>query len=366
MKRVCIGPIQDGKAGGIDRYILNLFENTRDEPIAFDFFTDAVHPELQAYLQERSAGLIPVSSLAHPIRQYREYRALFRSRQYDTAYFNISTALCIFGPLAAKRSGIPKIIIHSHAAGYDASSPILRAVMTFLHKVCKIVLYRFGTDFYACSESAGLWMFPKKTVRGDRFRVVNNAIHARAYAFDADTRAEVRAEYGLENRFVVGHIGNFLYPKNHTFLLDVFAEICRRDDDAMLLLVGDGALFDTMRDKAKSLGVFERVVFAGRHMNASDFLQAMDVFAFPSNFEGLGIAAVEAQAAGLRCVCSEFVPKETAVTNLCVTVPISSSDSVSQWAQTLLEAKGADRPDTGQALSDAGFDIDTMDYSKLL
>ena len=84
MKRVCIGPIQDGKAGGIDRYILNLFENTRDEPIAFDFFTDAVHPELQAYLQERSAGLIPVSSLAHPIRQYREYRALFRSRQYDT------------------------------------------------------------------------------------------------------------------------------------------------------------------------------------------------------------------------------------------------------------------------------------------
>ena len=271
MKRVCIGPIQDGKAGGIDRYILNLFENTRDEPIAFDFFTDAVHPELQAYLQERSAGLIPVSSLAHPIRQYREYRALFRSRQYDTAYFNISTALCIFGPLAAKRSGIPKIIIHSHAAGYDASSPILRAVMTFLHKVCKIVLYRFGTDFYACSESAGLWMFPKKTVRGDRFRVVNNAIHARAYAFDADTRAEVRAEYGLENRFVVGHIGNFLYPKNHTFLLDVFAEICRRDDDAMLLLVGDGALFDTMRDKAKSLGIFERVVFAGRHMNASDF-----------------------------------------------------------------------------------------------
>lgn len=365
MKTICIGPVQDGKAGGIDRYILSLYDHVPDQKCTFDFFSDADRAELRSVLRPGS-GLFPVGTLSHPLRQYRAFCAAFREKRYDVAYFNISTALCFLGPLAAKRCGVPRIIIHSHAAGYDAANPIVRKGMTLLHRVCRQFLFRLGTAFYACSRTAGEWMFPPCVTRGERFRVIPNAIAAKSFAFSPGKRKEMRRIYALEDRFVIGHIGNFLYPKNHSFLLEVFAKVAECDPDATLLLVGDGPLLTAVQEQAKALGVSERVVFAGRHMNASDFLQAMDVFAFPSNFEGLGIAAVEAQAAGLPCLCSEFVPPETAITPLFCAVPISKPDSVSQWAAQILRQKNADRPDMQKVISDAGYDIDTIDFMEIL
>lgn len=366
MKRVLIGPIIDGKAGGIDRYILNLFQSLQGEYAEFDFFSSQISEPLQEHLEQHGAEIFATGSFLHPLHQYRAFQQIFNQQTYDTAYFNLSTALGIVGPLAAKRCGVKKIVIHSHANGYDDQNPLKRAVFTFLHKICRSILYCFGTDFYACSKKAGEWMFPRKIVNSNRFQVVYNAINTDLFVYNAEVREVLRAKLQLEDAFVIGHIGNFLYPKNHAFLLQVFTEVLRRDSSARLLLIGDGPLFEKIRMQAKEIGIENAVIFAGRCTDANLYLQAMDVFAFPSWFEGLGIVAIEAQAAGLPCICSDRVPQEANATDLCTFLAIDTPTAVSDWANALVQTKNTLRTNRKAEISAAGYDIKQQDLKNLV
>lgn len=366
MKKVLIGAIMDGKAGGIDRYILNLFSKLQNQGVAFDFFTNEISKQLQTDLQNQGAALFETASLMHPLRQYRDFKCIFKNKQYDTAYFNLSTALGFIGPLAAKKCDVKKIVIHSHTTGCDISNPYKRKLMMLLHKICRMFLHRFGTDFYACSEEAGVWMFPDAIVHGNAFQIVRNAIYTQNFVYDASLREKKRAELGLQDCFVIGHIGNFVYQKNHSFLLRAFEKVAQSDATARLLLVGDGVLLAQMKTEAENLNIQDKVLFAGRRTDANTYMQAMDVFAFPSNFEGLGIVAIEAQAAGLPCICSDRVPQETHITDLCRYLPIDTEDAVSLWARALLEAKGAERIDRASEIVSAGYDINSQNLEQLV
>lgn len=366
MKNILIGPIMDGNAGGIDRYILNLYERTNCDEIRFDFFTNQISDALQKTLAAQNSNLFEIADLKHPFRQYADFKRLFRTRKYDTAYFNFSTALGLLGPMAAKKCGVPKIVIHSHTTDCDIANPYKRKLMTFLHAVCRKILYRFGTEFYACSKEAGLWMFPCAIVEGGQFSVVKNAIQLERFVFNAEIRAKVRKELQLEDAYVVGHIGNFVYQKNHSFLLQSFQKLCDSVPNAKLLLVGDGPLYQAVQDSAAQMGLKDGILFLGRKTNANDYLQAMDVFAFPSNFEGLGIVAVEAQAAGLPCVCSDRVPSEAAVTEQCCFLPIDTADSVQLWADKLMALQGVVRKDMSDVITASGYNIRQQDFQHLV
>lgn len=366
MKRVLIGTIMDGKAGGIDRYILNLFYEVHGAEVQFDFYTNSIDPQLQKELQNQQATLFEVADLKHPFRQYADFKRIFQRQKYDVAYFNFSTALGFLGPMAAKKCGVPKIVIHSHTSGCDITNLYKRKLMTGLHKLCRQILYRYGTDFYACSTEAGNWLFPSKIVSGPRFQLVKNAIHVEDFTFNMQIRDTLRAELGLADSFVIGHVGNFVYQKNHDFLLKVFADFSKKEANSRLLLVGDGVLFEEMQRQAEALGIQDRVLFLGRRTDANRFMQAMDAFAFPSNFEGLGIVAIEAQAAGLPCVFSDRVPKETQITDLCIYLPIDTPDAVDQWIDALQKTKTRKRANTTAAIADAGYDIQMQDMKKLV
>lgn len=366
MKEVLIGTIIDGKAGGIDRYMMNLFSKLQRNGANFDFCTNRICPDLQATLHEQGAELLETASLMHPLRQYRDFKCIFKNKQYDTAYFNLSTALGFIGPLAAKKCGVKKIVIHSHTTGCDISNPYKRKLMMLLHKVCRRFLYRFGTAFYACSEEAGVWLFPDSVVHGNAFQIVRNAIYTQNFIYDASLREKKRAELGLQDCFVIGHIGNFVYQKNHSFLLRAFEKVAQSDATARLLLVGDGVLFAQMQTEAENLNIQDKVLFVGRRTDANAYMQAMDVFAFPSNFEGLGIVAIEAQAAGLPCICSDRVPQEAHITDLCQYLPIDTDDAVTQWANVLLQAKNTPRTDRAAEIAAAGYDINSQNLEKLV
>ncbi|MGN0562158.1 MAG: glycosyltransferase [Candidatus Fimenecus sp.] len=366
MKRVLIGPIIDGKAGGIDRYILNLFHELNHQNAEFDFFTNRISEPLQKELKKNDADLFQTSGFSNPFGQYRDFKRILSQKKYDTVYFNLSTALGFVGPLAAKRCGVKKIVIHSHATGYDAQNPYKRAVFTLLHKICRMFLYTFGTDFYACSKNAGLWMFPEKIVNSNQFQVVLNAIDTDLFAYNPETRTQLRTELQLEDSFVIGHIGNFLYPKNHSFLLHAFAKVHQKDPSSHLLLIGDGPLLDSVRMQTKELGVEDAVLFVGRRTDANLYLQAMDVFAFPSVFEGLGMVAIEAQAAGLPCICSDRIPPEAKATDLCSFLPIDTQTAAEDWANALLQAKNTLRKNRKAEISAAGYDINAQDFKNLV
>lgn len=366
MKKVLIGAIMDGEAGGIDRYILNFFGEVQGNQVHLDFYTNKIDPQLQKYLSERGAELFEVASLKNPFQQYKDFKRLFKEEKFDTVYFNFSTALTLLGPMAAKKCGIQKIVIHSHATGFDSPNPYKRKLMTALHSLCRRILYRFGTDFYACSTAAGEWLFPQKIVDGNNFQVVNNAVSTQDFVFNAEVRMQMREKLSLQNCFVVGHIGNFLYPKNHTFLLHVFAELSEKDAAARLLLIGDGVLYAEMQALAQTLGIADKVLFAGRRSDANLYLQAMDVFAFPSNFEGLGIVAIEAQASGLPCLCSDRVPKEARVTDLCTFLPITGENAVCEWVAALQKAKETPRTNHTDDIVAAGYDLKSQTLEQLV
>lgn len=210
-----------------------------------------------------------------------------------------------------------------------------------------------ATDLFACSEEAGKYLFKDKP-----FQVLKNAIDSQNFIADADTRNEIRKELGLKDKFVVGHVGRLHPQKNHDFLIDVFAEIKKKKPDAELILVATGPLEEKVKSKVVEKGLSDCVHFLGNRKDMNRIYQAMDVFVFPSLFEGLGIVAIEAQAAGVPIVCSEGLPPETDITPIYQKLLLS--DGAEKWANVALEMAQNLKAHTNmqQYVIDAGFDMD--------
>lgn len=206
-------------------------------------------------------------------------------------------------------------------------------------------------DYLACSNRAGEDRFG----RGIQFKVLKNAIPAKQYEYASEVRNRVRAELGIDKDLVVGHVGRFMSQKNHNFLIELFCHIVKKAP-AKLLLVGDGELRATMEEKVNHLGLQDDVIFTGVRSDVAELMQAMDVFVFPSLYEGLPLSIVEAQAAGLPCLISDRVPNECQITDLVRQVPLSSGAEV--WAEMAMEAAHLERKNTYEELCARGFDIE--------
>lgn len=337
MRRVLAGVIGDGRAGGVDKYLLNYWEAVSENGVQVDFLTNEIDGNLKRKLGTNGSKLFEVATLKNPIRQYRQIRQILRLGHYDVVYFNISTAIECIGIIAAKREGIEKRILHSHSGGNNCENSLQRAVYNVLHFICRLFLYRFATHYYGCSEKAGEWLFPKRIVRSGKFQIVYNAVEKKKFAYDENEREEVRKELDVEEKFVVGNIAAFSYQKNHMFLLDVFVELLKKNVNAVLLLVGDGPCLEEVKKKAKELHIDRSVLFLGRREDTDRLYQAMDVFLLPSRFEGLPIVGIEAQSAGLPCILSDRITKETAITKQCKF--LSLKREAEQWADALIQVQ---------------------------
>ena len=292
--------------------------------------------------------------LSRPRAYYRNTLQLLRRGGYDCVHIHgdVAYLLLIFA-LAAKRAGIPKIILHSHAAGIDGGS---RELKLALHRLARNRLRSVATDFAACSDVAAEWMYPN--IKPTQVCLVRNGIETERFAFDPAVRDRIRHELGLENAFVVGHVGRFAYQKNHAFLLDAFAAMRERMENARLLLVGEGVLFDEMRAKAARLGLERDVVFYGASREVGALMQAMDLFALPSHFEGLPVAGVEAQAAGLPVLFSDAITRQAALIEDVRFLPIAA-DSVGLWAEQAARIAGEahNRRGAAEAVARAGYSV---------
>lgn len=253
---------------------------------------------------------------------------------------------------AAEKNGVPVRIAHSHTANQDKN---LKYPVKLWYRRS---IPRYATALFACGKDAGDWMF-----RGAPYQIVNNAIDAAAYTYDPAKREAVRRQLGLTDELAVGHVGRFSPQKNHAFLLDIFAALCKKQPKAVLLLVGGGDEMPKMRQKAQTLGIAERVRFLDVRSDVAELMQAMDVFAFPSLYEGLPVTMVEAQASGLPCLISNGVSAECILTDGLVDIlPLSESAEV--WAEKLLEKRDTPRVDRCAEIAAHGFDI-TAEAEKL-
>lgn len=336
-----------GKAGGIDRYLLNFLESVQSqdapEKVSIDFLTDEMHEELKTYLAQRNCELYAIAGLKRPLKQFRQVCAILKNKKYDMVYLNVSTAIDCVAAFAAKWMGVPKRIIHSHSSGNDCESSLQRAVYDAVHKVCRLFFYKAGTQFYGCSTKAGEWIFPKRIVHSDRFQVIYNAVDRSRFQYNPKIRKEVRSELNIENEnlFVIGHLGNFCYAKNQPFLIEVFEQIHRQVKGAVLLLGGTGVELKEVQVLVKKKGLEGAVHFLGWRSDTDRLYQAMDFFLLPSRFEGLPVVGVEAQCTKLPCVFSDSVTKETKIQDHSWFLPLS--DGPRKWADFILQHRNYSR-----------------------
>lgn len=248
----------------------------------------------------------------------------------------------------AKKYGIPVRIAHSHSIGFQTTSK----VQILIGNLFKPLLKYYATDYFACSEDAGRWLFGRKKIT-----VIKNAVDIDKYRYEPIKADCMRKKLKLDGKKVVGHVGRFTHQKNHTFLIDVFKELVELDSDYRLLLIGEGALEEQTKAKAKTYGVENKIIFAGFKTNVEDYMQAMDLFVFPSELEGLGLVLIEAQAAGLPCYASEkVVPQEAKVSDLLTYIPLE--DGPKMWAEQIDKTwKKFKRETPEDAIAERGYSI---------
>lgn len=339
--------------GGLETMLMNYYRHIDRNKVQFDFL---VHREERAAYDDeiealggtiyRLPRLVPWSNsykreLNDFFKKHPEYRIMHVHQD------------CLSSVIlkAAQKNGVPVRIAHSHSANQDRN---LKYPIKLWYKRS---IPQYATALFACGKDAGDWMF-----NGAPYQIVNNAIDAAAYTYDPALRAEIRSKLGLENELVVGHVGRFSPAKNHPFLLEVFAALLRQEPDAVLLLAGGGTDMEKMQLKAQELGIADHVRFLGIRSDIADLMQAMDVFVFPSLYEGLPVTMVEAQAAGLPCFISDKVPLECKITDQVTQIPLQAP--AEQWAKQILAARNAERKDTYAEIASAGFDI--VDRAKWL
>lgn len=339
--------------GGAESRVMDSYRHLDRSRIQFDF---CVHSQEEGFFDKEIESLgghiyrVPRFQVVNWLAYRKAWKDLFREHPgYVAVHGHMTSTASIYLPIA-KAAGVPLTIAHARSAGVD---PGLKGAMTrFLRRN----LGKKADVCLTCSRLAGEAVFGKKMVEAGRVTTVPNAIDAREFAFSEKKRKQKRAELEIgEQEFVIGHVGRFGHMKNHAFLLDVFAEICRKVPDSRLLLVGEGGLMDSVREKAASLGLSDRVIFTGNQAQVADFYMAMDFFVFPSIFEGLPGSVIEAQASGLRCLVSDSVTDEVLITPLAQAR--SLSDKASVWAQNVLERRSYEREQMEQAIKEAGFDV---------
>lgn len=335
--------------GGLESMLMNYYRYIDREKIQFDFL---VHrQERAAYDDEieamggkiyRLPRLVPwskayLTALNHFFDEHPEYRIVHVHQD------------CLSSVIlkAAAQHNVPVRVAHSHSANQDKN---LKYPIKLWYKR---FISQYATNLFACGKEAGDWMFG-----GSSYQIINNAIDVAAYTYDPTKRQEMRRRLGLENEFTIGHVGRFNQPKNHPFLLDIFAALLKKELNAVLLLVGGGEGMSKMQEKVQELGIAEHVRFLGVRSDVADLMQAMDMFVLPSLYEGLPVTMVEAQAAGLPCIISDKVPSECILTEGLVDVmPLSASPDA--WVEKILAKRAIPRTDRRAEIAAHGFDITT-------
>lgn len=348
---------QTWESGGIEAFLCHIMEHMDLSQLQVDLVVCAMRESIFTQpMQEMGVRFHQLSGSTRDVRgNHQRFRELIRHEKYDVIHFNLFESLSLSFVRLAREEGVPCRIVHSH-------NTALRESKT---KWLKMILHRMGrsrysmdaTQLWACSGQAARFLFSQRALDKLPYRFIPNGIELERFAYSAQTRSQIRAQLHLEDAFVVGHIGRLCQQKNQMFLLDVTRELVAMEPRTCLLLVGDGEDRAALEGKAQQLGIQDHVLFYGTTPNPEQLMCAMDVFAFPSLFEGLAIVVVEAQANGLPLVSSQHMPPEAFVTPTAVQLPLE--EGARAWAVRLLENR-QQHGDYLQELRNAGFSVEDV------
>lgn len=325
------------------------------DPKQYEFHYIVFGNEIGAYESQLTSIGAKIFHISPPSAGYVSYcrtlKTLINENRYEAVHahtmFNAGWAM-----LVAKQCGVPVRIAHAHSSlqGVKASLPakLYEAIMRRLIINC-------ASDYVACGVTAGNRLFGETLFRKSGTLILNG-IDTSAFAFHNSRRQKIRQELGWTDTFIIGHVGHLSVEKNQIFLIDLMPKILKIAPNARLLLLGDGADRANLEQEILKLGLDEYVRLTGNVMNVSEYLSAMDVFAFPSLYEGMPLSVLEVQANGLPCVLSTGVPEDVILTDIVQPVPLSDPE---KWVKCICAAKRKDSDEYAELMYEAGFDTET-------
>ena len=312
---------------GIETMLMNFYRNIDRNKIQFDFLCNKQKKGDYDEEIKKLGGKIYVSPGLNPFKwfKYQKYmKNLFKEHPEYKIIHCQNEAMGFPALYAAKKAKIPVRIAHSHntTTRFDLKWPI--------KIIYKYLLRKVATDFVACSHAAGKYLFGKDV------KIINNAIDIEKFTYNETIREKIRKNMRLDNKFVIGHVGRFEPQKNHKFLIKMFNEYQKNDEDAILLLIGTGSLENKIKELVHKLNIENKVIFTGNISNVNEMYQAMDIFVLPSFHEGLPVVGIEAQISGLKCVLSNKITEETKITN---NIEFISIDNYDNWIEKIKKCK---------------------------
>lgn len=336
--------------GGLATVMMNYYRAMDKTEMQIDFAsTNEVSDELQKELRKKNSKYYCLGNRKKsPVMYFQKLYGVLKRNQYDVIHINGNSATMAVELAAAKMAHVPKRIAHVHNS---------RNLHTKLNMLLYPIMEKLITDRVAVSLESG-----QKLYKNKEFRMLNNAIDCQHFQYNPSVREKYRKELGYKNdSLVIGTLGKINKQKNHQFLIKVFSEVVKSNPNARLLLVGDGELREAIEQDIRKYGLEEFVLLLGMRNDVPELLSVMDLFAFPSLYEGLSLALLQAQASGLPCLVSNTISPEGCISDYCQMLSI---DSIDGWVEAILRFEDMERDlasdRSRESLAKAGFDIETQ------
>lgn len=358
----CFGNLP--KKGGTEAVMENIYRRIEKEKFLIDFLffgnPEKDNSDFSEFVRKTSK-IYYVPALRDGIyKNYRAIQRILKENEYDMIHTHMdATGTNVLR--IAKKCGMNIRIAHSHSTGHlENAHGIIDRLHRFYFEILRKRITHVGTHFIACSALAGEWLFGEKVCKDpEKYMVFRNAIDVERYQFDPSARERIRKELGIKEEKIIGHIGRFSYEKNHSYLIDIFSEVHSRNENVKLALIGEGEDMPEMKKKTADLGLKEYVTFLGKKDNVHEYLNAFDIFVFPSHHEGLPLALIEAEASGLKCLASDTISKEADVSGNVTFMNTSLEPEI--WAESALELlkEETDRVSPAEEIRENGYDMKT-------
>lgn len=311
--------------GGAETFIMNVYRQISKDDIQFDFVVHTMEEgDYDSEILKLGGKIykIPRFNGLNYNKYIKSLEKLFDNYSSKIIHCHIRSTASIILKVAKQYNY--KTIAHSHSVSSG------RGVKSLIKNFLQRKITKYSDINVACSQSAGEWLFKKS-----EFFILKNGIDLNKFGLNTDKRTILKKEMKLENSIVLGHVGRFSEVKNHEFLIDVFNEFYKLNKDAKLVLIGEGHLLVNMKKKANKMGLTDKIYFLGLKENIEDYLQIMDIFIFPSLYEGLGISVIEAQVSNIPTICSEKIPNEANITDLFYNLPLKENKD--EWSKKIFE-----------------------------
>jgi glycosyltransferase involved in cell wall biosynthesis len=335
------------RRGGTEQYLMNLYRHIDRSLVQFDFLVLSEQAEVYEQEIESLGGRVyripPVTR--RPLENLIARNRFFKGHRYRIVEIHSSSPLRFSYAKDARRAGVERILFHAHNAVDKPKSIAHRFAARRIGKWCDEEL--------ACSHVAGEYVYADSD-----YVIIPNAIDLDRFRFNSETRSRLRTELQVNDAFVLGTVGRLSRQKNYDFLLQVYASLWPKIDDSILLMVGSGELRDSLEMLSHSLGINDRVRFLNDRRDVPDLLSVFDLFIMTSFYEGLSIAAVEAQAAGLPCFFSSAISEETAFSDKVKFMPLDAGPD--SWARAIADSMPTGRMNSTETLRHRGYDINDL------